>query len=77
MVRRPAAYRLFLKRLRQARIEAGLTQVEVSGMLRCPQSYVSKCESGARLVDVTGNTEPNAPTWSAARRSAIWAMNGS
>ena len=42
----------FLKRLRQAREDAGLTQVEVAGRLGRPQSYVSKCESGERRVDV-------------------------
>jgi thioredoxin-like negative regulator of GroEL len=31
---------------------AGLTQVEVAAKLRRPQSYVSKCESGERRVDV-------------------------
>ena len=31
---------------------AGLTQVEVAKKLRRPQSYVSKCESGKRRVDV-------------------------
>jgi transcriptional regulator with XRE-family HTH domain len=52
MARRSAAYRLFLKRLREARLAAGLTQMEVAAKLRRPQSYVSKCESGERRVDV-------------------------
>jgi len=52
MARRSAAYRLFLTRLRQARIDAGLTQAEVAAKLRRPQSFVSKCESGERRVDV-------------------------
>lgn len=46
------AYRQFLERLRQARQEAGLTQVEVAKRLGRPQSYVSKCESGERRIDV-------------------------
>ncbi len=46
------AYRRFLDRLRRARREAGFTQVEVAERLRRPQSYVSKCESGERRVDV-------------------------
>ena len=47
-----ARYKQFLKRLRDARREAGLTQVEVAKALRRPQSFVSKCESGERRVDV-------------------------
>jgi transcriptional regulator with XRE-family HTH domain len=49
--RRPE-YRRFMARLREARRRAGLTQVEVAARLRAPQSYVSKCESGERRVDV-------------------------
>jgi hypothetical protein len=45
-------YRAFLGRLRTARAEAGLTQVDVSRKLSRPQSFVSKCESGERRVDV-------------------------
>ena len=45
-------YRQFLKKLRAARLEAGLTQQEVARALRRPQSFVSKCESGERRVDV-------------------------
>lgn len=45
-------YQAFLVKLRQARDEAGMTQVEVSLKLGKPQSYVSKCESGERRVDV-------------------------
>jgi len=48
----PARYREFLKRLREARQAAGLTQVEIARRLGKPQSYVSKCESGERRVDV-------------------------
>ncbi|HLY62798.1 MAG TPA: helix-turn-helix transcriptional regulator [Terriglobia bacterium] len=50
-----AAYRQrcrdFLERLRQARRDAHLTQVQVSRRLPRPQSFVSKCESGERTVD--------------------------
>jgi transcriptional regulator with XRE-family HTH domain len=45
-------YREFLKRLRKARNDAGLTQVDVARKLRRPQSFISKVESGARRVDV-------------------------
>ncbi len=47
-----ARYQRFLRRLTDARHEAGLTQVEVAKALRRPQSFVSKCESGERRVDV-------------------------
>jgi len=44
-------YQQFLKRLRTARQDADLTQVEVATRLGRPQSFVSKCESGERKVD--------------------------
>ncbi len=49
---RSTRYRQFLVRLRTARREAGLTQVQASRALDKPQSYLSKCESGERRVDV-------------------------
>jgi len=49
---RSPRYREFLGRLRTAREESGMTQVEVARQLRQPQSFVSKCESGERRVDV-------------------------
>lgn len=39
-------------RLREARLAAGLTQVQVSRRLRRPQSWVARLESGQRRVDV-------------------------
>lgn len=45
-------YREFLARLRQARMDAGLTQVEAAVKLKKPQSFVSRCETGERRVDV-------------------------
>ena len=50
-------YQEFLKRLRAARHETGLTQKEVAEQLDVPQSYVSKCESGERRVDVIELTD--------------------
>ena len=44
-------YRQFLARLKQARKEAGLTQIDVAKRLRKPQSFVSRCETGERRVD--------------------------
>ena len=52
MAKRSAAYRLFQKRLREARHDAGLTQVQVAARLGQPQNYVSRCESGDRRVDL-------------------------
>jgi transcriptional regulator with XRE-family HTH domain len=39
-------YQTFLEKLRQARIEAGLTQVEVAQKLGKPQSYVLNANRG-------------------------------
>ncbi len=44
-------YRYLLKRLREARRRAGLTQVEVAKALGRPQSFVTKCELGERRID--------------------------
>ncbi len=49
--RRPA-YRRFLAKLRAARKDAGLTQVEAARRLGKGQAFVSKSESGDRRVDV-------------------------
>ncbi len=45
-------YREFVRRLRTARIRSKLLQIEVAQRLGKPQSFVSKCESGERRVDV-------------------------
>lgn len=42
----------FLVLLRKARQDAGLTQAQAAMKLKRPQSFVSKCESGERRVDV-------------------------
>jgi len=41
----------FRELLRQARVDAGLTQVELAEKLGKPQSYVSKAELGERKLD--------------------------
>ena len=45
-------YERFLQRLREARKQAGLTQLETGARLKKPQSFISKCESGERRVDI-------------------------
>ncbi len=45
-------YDRFLRLLRDARTNAGMTQDEAARMLGRPQSLVSKCESGERRVDI-------------------------
>jgi transcriptional regulator with XRE-family HTH domain len=45
-------YSHFLELLRRARVNAGLTQVDLAKRLGRPQSFVSKCESGERRIDV-------------------------
>ena len=45
-------YAYFVQKLRKARMEAGLTQVEVAKKLRRPQSHISNVESGQQRVDV-------------------------
>jgi transcriptional regulator with XRE-family HTH domain len=47
-----AEYHRFRTLLRELRVEAGLTQVQVAELLREPQSFVSKYESGERRLDV-------------------------
>ena len=46
------AYKRFLECLRLARKEASMSQAAVATHFRVPQSWVSKCESGERRVDV-------------------------
>jgi len=44
-------YQNLVKKLRQARLEAGLTQVEAGKRVKKPQAYISKIERGERGVD--------------------------
>lgn len=41
-----------VRKLKQARLEANLDQLEVANMLNRSQSYVSKVESGQLRIDV-------------------------
>ncbi len=45
-------HKKIVDRLKQARLEAGLGQVEVAKKLGRTQSYISKIESGQRRFDV-------------------------
>jgi transcriptional regulator with XRE-family HTH domain len=44
-------YQKLIKKLRAARLGAGLTQVEAGRKLKQPQAYLSKIERGERGVD--------------------------
>ena len=44
-------YQKLTQKLRQARLDASLTQVEAGKKLRKPQAYLSKIERGERGVD--------------------------
>lgn len=46
-----AAYKRLIGKLREARENSGLTQVQVAGKLRTTQTFVSKCERGERRLD--------------------------
>lgn len=46
-----ARYQRLTGKLRKARLEAGLTQVEAGKRLKKPQAYLSKIERGERGVD--------------------------
>ncbi len=45
-------YEIFLRELRAAREEAGVTQSELAENLGSTQSQISKCERGERRIDV-------------------------
>jgi transcriptional regulator with XRE-family HTH domain len=50
--RHTRAYGRVLQSLREVRKEAGLTQADVAAQFGTHASFVSKCESGERRVDV-------------------------
>ena len=45
-------YGRFLSAITDARLQLGLSQRELAGLLKKPQSYVSKYERGERRLDV-------------------------
>ncbi len=45
-------YAYFVEKLKNARIDADLTQIEVAKKLKRPQSHISNIESGQQRVDI-------------------------
>lgn len=45
-------YTGLLKLLRQKRLDAGLTQLQLARALKTSQSFIGKCERGERRIDV-------------------------
>ncbi len=45
-------HRTIVARLRDARVAAGMRQVDAAKRLRKQQSYISRCESGEHRLDV-------------------------
>jgi len=45
-------YKKVIERLKKARQESGLKQIEVAEKLGKPQSYISKIEQGERRIDI-------------------------
>lgn len=45
-------YKVFVQRLRKARLDAGLTQVQVAEKVGRPQSHISNVEKGQQRVDI-------------------------
>jgi len=49
---RTKEYQNFAQKLKRARVQSGLTQVQVSRKLKRPQSYISKAEAGEQRLDI-------------------------
>jgi transcriptional regulator with XRE-family HTH domain len=45
-------YAVIIDRIRQARLESGLRQIDVAKKLKRPQSYISRVESGEYRLDI-------------------------
>lgn len=45
-------YKNFIEKLKQARLEAGLSQEDVAKKINKPQPYISKIERGERRIDI-------------------------
>ena len=51
--RNPERYKRLIRRLKQARLECGMSQVDVARALGEPQQFVSRVELGERRIDPT------------------------
>lgn len=51
-ISRKQQQKILAEQLRVARGAAGLSQTEAAERLKKPQSYVSRCESGMRRIDI-------------------------
>lgn len=49
---RTKEYAIFIERMRKARAESGLLQIEVAKAMKRPQSYISRVESGEYRLDI-------------------------
>lgn len=49
---RSKEYARFIERLKKARKEAGLRQIDVAKKVKRPQSYISRVESGEYRLDI-------------------------
>jgi len=45
-------YAIFIERMKRARLESGLKQIEVAKKMKRPQSYISRVESGEYRLDI-------------------------
>jgi transcriptional regulator with XRE-family HTH domain len=49
---RTKEYALFIERMKKARLEANLRQIDVARKMKRPQSYISRVESGEYRLDI-------------------------
>lgn len=45
-------YAIFIERMKKARAESGLKQIDVAKKMKRPQSYISRVESGEYRLDI-------------------------
>jgi len=49
---RTKEYAIFIEKMKKARLDAGLRQIDVAKKLKRPQSYISRVESGEYRLDI-------------------------